>query len=240
MGPAMLSTDVERDDWIARYLAGKLSDADTARFEAYWAAHPEIIRDLEAGARLKAGLCDLRARGELGGAVRDRWWSRRLSLLAVAATVSAVAAGVVAWRMATHANLVPVAPTIAALAPHAASPLRKGATYSLLRLRSSSLSDATIDLPAEPQAIELRVLPEKAAADGRYVVGIAPLDANDAVGRESVTAPIAADADGFVTVYVDSRELAAGRYRLRVQPSGAAGDASASDFRVSVRASNGA
>lgn len=240
MEPAMLSTAVEREVWIARYLAGKLSDAETARFEAYWATHPEIIGDLEASARLKSGLRDLRARGELGGAMRDRWWSRRLSLLAMAATMAAVAAGVVAWRMATHVELVPVAPTIAALAPHASSPLRKGATYSLLRLRSSSLSDATVDLPVAPQAIELRVLPEYAAADGRYVVGLAPLDANDAVGRESVTAPIAADVDGFVTVYVDSRELAVGRYRLRVQPSGVEGEASASDFRLSVRASDGA
>lgn len=236
----MLSTDVERDDWIARYLAGKLSDAESARFEAYWAAHPEIIRDLEATARLKAGLGDLRLRGDLGGVVRDRWWSRRLSLLAMAATVAAVAAGVVAWHMATHAGLVPVAPTIAALAPHASNPLAKGATYSLLRLRSSELADATIYLPAQPQAIELRVLPESAAVDDRYVVRFAPLAADDTAGRESVTAPIPADADGFVTVYVDSRELEVGRYRLRVQPSGAAGPGDASEFHVSVRTYDGA
>lgn len=236
----MLSTDVNRDEMIARYLAGKLTDAESERFEAYWAAHPEITRDLEASARLTLGLRDLRTRGELAGALRDRWWSRRMSLLAVAASLSAVAAGVVGWRMVERVSLVPLAPTIAALTPRAQNPLAKGATYSLLRLRSTAANDATIDLPADPRAIELRVLPEATATDGRYRLTLAPLDADGALGPESASEPLAAEPDGFVTIYVDSRELKAGRYRLRVGPAAAATPSDTTEFRLSVRPANGA
>lgn len=236
----MLARDLDRDEWIARYLAGRLSETDTARFEAYWAEHPEITRDLEASARLQAGLRDLRARGELDGVVRDRWWSRRLSLLAVAATVAAFVGGIVAWRMAEGIDRVQLAPTLAALATHASNPLEKGATYSLLRLRSSATVDATIDLPAEPRAVELRVLPETTSPDGRYVVRLAAIDDDGRVGSPTTTGPVPADPDGFVTVYVDSRELEAGRYQLGVAPSGGPAAAEWSDFRVSVRPFDGA
>lgn len=236
----MLARELDRDEWIARYLAGRLSDSDTARFEAYWAEHPEITRDLEASARLQAGLRELRARGELEGVVRDRWWSRRLSLLAVAATVSAFVGGFVAWQMAGRMDRVPLAPTLAALATHASSPLEKGATYSLLRLRSVATADATIDLPVEPRAIELRVLPEAMSADGHYVVRLAALDEDGTAHAASLTPPVAADADGFVTIYVDSRGLDAGAYVLGVAPSGAAADSEWSEFRLKVRAFDGA
>lgn len=234
-GPTMLSVNVERDEWIARYLAGKLSDSDTARFEAYWAEHPELIRDLEASARLKDGLGELRARDELHGVVRDRWWERRLSMLAVAATVSAFAAGFVAWQVADRVGSVRVAPSLASLSADASAPLAKGATYSLLRLRSSAPSDALLEVPAEPRAIELRVLPEGAAEDGRYRVRLIAVDDAGNAGPESVVDAVGADPDGFVTIYVDSRDLRAGQYRLQVAPAGAANDATTSEFRLSVR-----
>ena len=55
--------DIERDHWVERYLAGRLSDAEQRRFEAYWAENPGLVRDLEASAQLQSGLAMLRERG---------------------------------------------------------------------------------------------------------------------------------------------------------------------------------
>lgn len=233
----MRVVDVERDAMMVRYLAGRLSDDEEERFEAWWAENPEATLDVEACARLRSGLGDLRSRGELPTVVRGAWWSRPLALLSIAAGVAAVAAGGVAWLVATRMPtrpVVPVAAAIAALPAHSAATLSLGDTYSLLRLRSAS-ADAVVVLPAEPRALAFRVLPEQPSNDGRYRVEFvrdgerAPTPAGGVDG-------LAAAADGFVDAFVDSRGLAPGRYRLTVTPTGAA----PSVFVVDVRAASGA
>jgi hypothetical protein len=207
--------DADRDVLMARYLAGRLSDDEAERFEAYWAQHPELTRDLEASARLAAGLRELRQRGELTTAVRGAWWARPLALLSIAAGVTAVAAGAVAWLLSARAPEIPLGAAVASLPRYAAGQLPVGETYSLLRLRSAARADAVLELPAEPRAIALRVLPERASADGRYRVELAREGAADA----GLAADLRAADDGFVDVYVDSRALAPGRYRLAVVPA---------------------
>jgi hypothetical protein len=50
---------------IERYLAEDLSASECEAFEAYYREHPEIVREMEAVARFKAGLNDLHRVGEL-------------------------------------------------------------------------------------------------------------------------------------------------------------------------------
>lgn len=226
----MIVADADRDALMARYLAGRLTDDEAERFETYWAQHPELTRELEATARLASGLRDLRRRGELATVVRGAWWARPLSLLSIAAGVAAVAAGAVAWLLTVRAPEIPLGGAIASLPRYAAGQLPVGETYSLLRLRAATRADAVLELPVEPRAIALRVLPEQASPDGRYRVELARDDARDA----GVAADLRAADDGFVDVYVDSRALSPGRYRLAVVPEESA--ASASVFVLDVRA----
>jgi hypothetical protein len=217
------------DALMARYLAGRLSDAEAERFESWWAQHPELTRDLEATARLASGLRDLRQRGELTTAVRGAWWARPLALLSIAAGVAAVAAGALAWLLTVRTPEIPLGGVVASLPRLAAGHLPLGETVSLLRLRSSVRADAVLDLPTEPRAIALRVLPEQGSASGRYRIELARVD-----GREAgVATDLRAADDGFVDVYVDSRALSPGRYRLAIAPEESV--ASASLFVVDVR-----
>ena len=62
--------EIDNDHLIERYLDGRLSETESRRFEAYWIENPDLIRDLERGARLKSGLAGLRDRvGALGGSL---------------------------------------------------------------------------------------------------------------------------------------------------------------------------
>jgi hypothetical protein len=224
----MKVVDVERDVLMSRYLAGRLSDDEAERFEAWWAENPQATRDLEAGARLRSGLADLQRRGELPTVVRGAWWSRPLALLSIAASVAAFAVGAAVWFIAAREPSIPLAAAIGSLPRHSAGTLALGETYSLLRLRSAS-ADAVVSLPAEPRALAFRVLPEQPSSDGRYRVEFAR-DGERQVATGAV-AGLAPAPDGFVDVYVDSRGLEPGRYRLTVAPTGAA----PSVFVVDVR-----
>jgi hypothetical protein len=84
---------------IERYLAGQLSEEDARAFEAYVEVHPEIHRNIEVVARMKAGLATLRKRGELGGllAAKSPPWHRRTALL-VAAAASVIVALILVVR----------------------------------------------------------------------------------------------------------------------------------------------
>jgi hypothetical protein len=225
----MTVVEGERDALMARYLAGRLSDDEAERFEAWWAENPAVTRDLEVSARLRAGLADLRGRGELPTVVRGSWWSRPLALLSIAASVAAVAAGAVAWMLTTREPVIPLGAAVASLPRHSAATLALGDTYSLLRLRSAS-ADAVVTLPAEPRALAFRLLPEQPSSDGRYRVEMVRDDERTAQGG-GVLGDLPAATDGFVNVYVDSRALSPGRYRLTVVPTAAA----PSVFVVDVR-----
>ena len=71
--------EIDNDHLIERYLDGRLSETESRRFEAYWIENPDLIRDLERGARLKSGLAGLRESGELPSLMRLKE-SRRVPL----------------------------------------------------------------------------------------------------------------------------------------------------------------
>jgi hypothetical protein len=241
----MNRTEIEQGHWVERYLAGRLSETETRRFEAYWIEHPALISDLEAGSRLKSGLAGLRERGELAGLLRPSWWSGRLRLLALAASVAVVAVGAALWVGGRDTAGALLAATPSALSPFEGSPLARGRVQTIMRLRSATSFDAVITLPDSPQAIELRVLPDVDAAapsaessDGArrgYAITLVREDDAPGVGPAPRAEPVLADAEGFASIYVDSRRLAPGRYQLQIQPVGAADGAHDSRFRIDVR-----
>lgn len=224
----MNRAEIERDHWVERYLAGRLSDADARQFEAYWSENPEVMRDLEACARIKGGLGTLRARGELDALVRgNAWWPGRLRLLVLAACAVFAVAGLAIWRSASEPRSVQLAAAVGALPDHAA--LVAGERYTLLRLRSTASIDALIELPVPPAALELRVLPEVTAEAPRYIASLAPEPAAGNAPAPVMVRDLSAGSDGFVALFVDSRTLAPGRYRLRIAPQPATAQAAAAD-----------
>jgi hypothetical protein len=234
--------DIERDHWVERYLAGRLSDAEQRRFEAYWAENPGLVRDLEASAQLQSGLAMLRERGELDGLMRGSWWPGRFRLLVLAASVALCAFGALAWRAAQQLPAaVALASSAASLPSLQGASLPVGAVSTVMRMRSAGAVDAVVELPESPQALELRVLPDidpesAASQPSRFEVTLVEEASGDLPGAGVASARIAAGVDGFLSVFVDSRTLRPARYRLRVDPiAGAAPVPGAPDFVVDVR-----
>ncbi|MCU0760524.1 MAG: hypothetical protein MUF07_15195 [Steroidobacteraceae bacterium] len=237
----MNRAEIERGDWVERYLAGRLSETEVRRFEAYWVENPDLIRDIEAAARLKSGLALLHERGELAGLMRASWWSGRMRLLVLAACAVLVVAGLATWRSAQSPQGVLLAAAANALPGLDGAALPRGAVVTVMRLRSTGPADARLELPPAPRALELRVLPEvvpdgaaapAATPPREYELSLVEVDAAGAELGSAATSRVPADADGFVSVFVDSRTLRAARYRLRLVPLDGAG---ATGFLLDVR-----
>ena len=238
----MNRTEIEREHWLERYLAGRLSDTEQQRFEAYWAENPGLVRELEASAQLQSGLAMLRERGELAGLMRGSWWPGRFRLLVLAASVALCAFGALAWRAAQQLpSGVALASSVASLPALRGASLPVGAVSTVMRMRSAGAVDAVVELPDSPQVIELRVLPDvdpesAAPTPSQFEVTLVEEAAGDLPGATVARARIAAGVDGFLSVFLDSRTLRPARYRLNVDPIvGTAAVPGAPDFVVDVR-----
>ena len=219
---------------VERYLAGQLSEAETHCFEAYWQEHPELTRSLESCARIKNGLADLQDRGELRNLVRPPWWGSGVRLMALAASISVLAVGGAAWHFVHARSQVALAAIATTLPAFAERSLPIGEAVSIMRLRSALIADASVVLPREPRALLLRVLPEWDATSG-YKVTLSAKAADGEVNHElAALTDLRASGDGFVSVYVDSRTLHPGRYRLSVSTPGAAELGEVSNFELEV------
>jgi hypothetical protein len=231
--------EIERNHWVERYLSGRLSETDAQQLEAYWTEHPELIRDLENCARIKTGLASLRSRDQLDPLLRASWWTGRLRLLTLAASVAVVGIGAALWNGARSHVSVSLGVTAAALPGIEGGFLPAGGRYTIMRMRSAAASDAVIQLPATPHALELRILPEAAptlSSTGRgapetqrYSLWLIREDAAATLRRVAQADGLVSGPDGFITVFVDSRTLPPARYRLRLEPDSGQG------FIVDVR-----
>jgi hypothetical protein len=203
----------------SRYLAGQLSETESAEFEARFLEDPETVAELEATARLKIGLQRLRRNGELqeliagaGTPSPSRTW-----LLAIAASVGAVVIGVSLWFPRLHpggASMPVLASAATAFTDRGGHSLSVISTTPLFRTRAERY-DAVIDLPATRGAIKLRVLPSTPTDTARYQAALARIKDDDSSEASVAVGNLQPSAeDGFVDVYADSSLLAPGRYRL--------------------------
>jgi hypothetical protein len=201
----------------SRYLADQLSEAECAEYEARFIADPDAVAELEATARLKIGLERLRRNGELSDLIAgtgaphpNRTW-----MLAMAASLAAIAIGVGLWFPRTGMPSMPVlAAAATAFRDHNGHSLSVMATAPLFRTRAERY-DAVIALPGTRGAIKLRVLPSTPADSARYQASLARIADDDSSERPVVIGDLQPSAeDGFVDVYADSSLLAPGRYRL--------------------------
>jgi hypothetical protein len=225
-----------------RYLAGKLSDAESAEYEARFLRDPEAVAELEATARLKIGLHRLRESGELAELIAGSGASHpnRTFFLALAASVAAIVVSVSVWYPRAGS---PAAPVLASAATafkdqrgHSLSVL---ATTPLFRTRAESY-DAVIELPHDRGAIRLRVLPSTPVEDAHYQATLTRIQDDDSSQRiVSIGDLRPAKDDGFVDLYADSSLLGAGRYRLILTREGA-GSASGESETFVIKVTAGA
>jgi len=201
----------------SRYLADQLSDAECAEYEARFTEDPDAVAELEATARLKIGLERLRRNGELseliagtGAPHPNRTW-----VLAMAASLAAIAIGIGLWFPRPGTSLTPIlASTATAFRDHSGHSLSVVATAPLYRTRAERY-DAVIELPNTRGAIKLRVLPSAPAESARYEASLARIADDDSSERIISIGDLRPSAeDGFVDLYADSALLAPGRYRL--------------------------
>jgi len=207
---------------VARYLADQLADAEREAFEAYYLEHPEVLREIEATARFKAGLAQLQAGGDLAALMKPTPWYAQWRYLSVAATAIVVIA--IAFYFRT-----PTSPLMAANLTELGGPTSIATAHTLLRRRGSAF-DAEVTLPKDGQAIALRVLPEFGASDSRYRIALARIDVEDRKDRLAEVEHLETDDDGMVTIYVDARHIAPGDYEVTI-----ANEQRSSQFLIRVR-----
>jgi hypothetical protein len=191
---------------VARYLADRLPEAEREAFEAFYLEHPEMLEEIEAAARFKSGLAQLRDSGELAALLKPAPWYARWRNLAIAAAAIVIIA--VAFYVRT-----PTPPLMAANLVALDGPSRLASSYTVLRRRGSSF-DAEVTLPGADEAIELKVLPEFPAAS--YRVWLARIDADDQRDPLAEIGHLSAGEDGMVAIYLDASRFAPGDYEVTI------------------------
>ena len=98
----------------ARYVAGRMSEAEIAEFESQMLSRPDLAADVNVRQRMKAGLQVLEERQELSeiitGVANRR---RRMLALAAGIAVAAISASLVVWyqRGDRASHLLAIAPS---------------------------------------------------------------------------------------------------------------------------------
>ena len=199
---------------VARFLSGQLSEDESREFEEYMLANPEIVHDLECTARLKVGLHVLKETGELDSLLKPKTFFRD-ARYALAASVAILALCTLFYFRGGAPQTPKLFASVRSLVDPVGHLLPMAHTYAILRTRGNTY-DAFVELPANPQAIELRVLPENAAHPPRYRVSLARFADDDSLTTVGSVAGLIPNASGFVSVYFDSSKLMRGRYQLTI------------------------
>jgi hypothetical protein len=220
----MSVSHIVRDDVTLanRYLAGQLTESERSALEAELAANPDVLRELEATARLKVGLEKLRERGELDALLQppQSWRSPHLVALAAGLGVLVIGAFLIRGAMQGSGDPVLVA-AVSSLVDTNGRALPVARTFAVFRKRVEAY-DAEVELPATRQAIEIRVLPETVANPPTYQVSLSRMREDETLEPVATVSDVRPAEDGFLSVFADSGALQAGRYRLTVIDSGGA------------------
>ncbi len=198
---------------VARYLAEQLPDAEREAFEAYYLEHPDVVQEMEAAARFKAGLAQLRDSGELTALLKPTSWYQQPRSLGIAASVTIVLIGGYFLFGRGPASQPLMVASATRLVDRLGDPLPVISTHDIYRKRSSS-DDAEIRLPKTPRVVILRVLPEVESQPARYRMGLSRVDNDESIDEVAKIDGLTPDRKGYVPVYLNSAKLTAGRYQL--------------------------
>lgn len=225
---------------VARYLADQLTDREREDFETCYLQDRDIVRELEAAARFKVGLMQLRDAGELEGLMQQRSPFAHTRILRFAAViVAAIGIGFLSVRGPSAPFML--AASSAAFVDHRGEPLPVGSTHTILHMRGSDY-DAEIDLPAPPATTELRVFPEVEADPPRYRIALSSISGDGKPKPVGEIGALAATDDGSVRVFLNGERMEkSGTYQVVLSGdsnTSAAGEAST--FLIRIRSHDSA
>lgn len=201
---------------VARYLADRVTEDERSAFEAYYLEHSEVVQEMEAAARFKAGLARLRDTGELGGLMHAKAGGPKWRYLAAAAAIAfLVMAAFFALTRSPETQPLLASSIETLRAPGGEVPAIAG-RYTVLRTRGS-LIDAKIIPPKAGQVVQVRVLPEFTAKPARYRVQLFRMSADDSLATVAELDGLVPDPDNFVAVFLDGARLQPGQYRLAIR-----------------------
>jgi len=205
---------IDDHDMVARYLANQLTDDERTSFEAFYLEHPELLRELNTTAQFKSGLMDLRQSGELDELLKQHPTLQSAGGVAMAASIvfAIIVGSFLLYRQSDRPIL---AASVTALSHRFQSTLSIADSYDIQRTRTSSY-DATITLPANSSAIELRVKPEVTAVPARYRIALSRIAADDSVTELATTGDLQPTKSGFVTIYLNAAKLSPAIYELKI------------------------
>jgi hypothetical protein len=218
---------------ISKYLGGQLTDPERTEFEAYWAEHPEIIEELEVDARLESGFAHLQKSGTLDALVNAGSPRRAAWPIALAASLIA-GVGVAVWvGGGPTVRPVALAASVAALNEAYGGKSLPVQAVDLLGARST-LYDAVIELPKTLTVLELHVLLEDIQTSAQYQITLLEISSEGKRAELGTVGGLQSDADGFLTVYVDSARLIPAQYELRIQGEKPASSSRTGSFLIKV------
>ena len=200
---------------VARYLADRVTDEERIAFEAYYLEHPEVVQEMEAAARFKAGLMRLRDTGVLPGLLQSTPRYRHRPYLAAAAVALLALGTFFVLTRAPNTNPLLAAGIEALRARGEGAPVI-ASRYAIVRTRGIPV-DAEIAQSQAGQAIELRVLPEFTAEPARYRVWLRRVGADHSRETVAELGGLVPGLDGFVKMYLDGSRLETGRYELTIE-----------------------
>lgn len=225
---------------VARYLADQLPDREREAFESCYLEDPDVVRELEAAARFKVGLMQLRDAGELEGLMQQRSPLTRALRFAAAAAVIVAAIGIAFVSMRSPSAPSMLAASSAAFVDRRGELLPVGSTHTILHARGSYY-DAEIDLPAPPATTELRLFPEVEADPPRYRIALSSISGDGKPKPVGEIGALAATVDGSVRVFLNGERMESGTYQLVLSgdsSTSAAGEAST--FLIRIRSHDSA
>jgi len=220
---------------VARYLADQLPDPEREAFESCYLDDPQLMVELEAAARLKVGLMQLRDAGELEALMQPARPFKRTLRFAAAAAVIVAAIGIVFLFVCGPSASRMLGASSAAFVDRRGDPLPVAGTYTILHARGGYL-DAEIDLPAPPATTELRVFPDVEANPPRYRIALSSISEDGKPKLLGDVGDLVAADDGSVRVFLNGERMASGTYQLVVSGDSATSAAgAASTFLIGIR-----
>ena len=187
---------------IERYAAGRMSEPEAQAFEDYCLANPEFARQVEYEQRLKAGIAQV-ARGSTAEFVRARH-PLQWPLATAASLLIALMAIFYFWNAGTRT----AAPSILAAmnsAPH------DGPSLRLALVRGSETAPS---LPPGIVRVEIVGLFD---VDHQYSVALDRLEQNQKIDTVATLNDQRPNSPVSLVVIIDSGQLRAGPYSLRVR-----------------------
>jgi anti-sigma-K factor RskA len=222
---------------LNRYLADQLSASEREEFERRMVESPDVLQEVEAVARLKVGLFTLRKSGDLDTIIAAQRRAPQTNWFALAATVAAVAIGIVVWRGESTTASPILTASLSALVDDRGAALPLVGRHAVLSTRADGDYDAIIESPQKAGALELRVLPDTTAggADARYRVQLTRVLDDGTLVPVAEVGDLPAQEDGFVTLFASSQMLTAGKYRLAIANEAGGAAAGEDVFALRVR-----